>query len=134
MNISKLKKLIPASFTYEYTDPETGETATEDINLELNRMTFGVATSKQFRAAIDDQDSNAIAGFLSETIATWNLDLAGEVFEPSAENILACPADFVVALAESVFSKLNGNPPKANGSDSSLEQAESSLAALTTAS
>lgn len=131
MNISKLKKLIPATFTYEYDDPDTGEQCAEDINLELNRMTFGIATSKQFRAAIDDQDSESIAGFLSATIATWNLDLAGEPFPPSAENILACPADFVVKLADSVFSKLNGNPPKANDSDSSSEQAESSLAAST---
>jgi hypothetical protein len=127
MNIAKLNALIPASF--EYTDAITGET--EQITLQLKRMSFGAASSKSFREAMDNEDTGAMAEMLSNLIGEWNIDANGEVFEPTAENISALPADFVGKLSECVFARLFPNPQNANTSPNGSEPAEKSLAEST---
>lgn len=125
MNISKLKALIPASFEYTYLDAEDTEQK-ETITLALKRMSFTTTASKTFREAMENEDTNAISNLLSKLIDSWNMDLDGAEFAPSAENIGACPADFVGQLSECVFKRLFPNPTRALPSPNGSEQTENS--------
>lgn len=125
MNISKLKALIPASFEYTYLDAENNEQK-ETITLALKRMSFTTTASKTFREAMENEDTNAISNLLSKLIDSWNMDLDGAEFAPSAENIGACPADFVGQLSECVFKRLFPNPQRALPSPNGSEQTENS--------
>lgn len=127
MNIASLQALIPASF--EYTDAITAETAT--INLQLKRMSFKATASKQFREAMDNEDTDAISKLLADLIAEWDITLGDDPFTPSAENIAACPAEFVGKLAECVFARLFPNQTRAANSPDGSEQAENTASATT---
>lgn len=120
MNIAKLKELIPADFEYKYLDADNVEQV-EQITLSLKRMSFSVSTSKAFREAMENEDSAAISDILTGLIADWNIDANGEPFAPTAENISACPADFVGKLAECVFKRLFANPQTPLPSESGSE-------------
>lgn len=133
MNIAKLQELIPASFEYKYTDATEIE-QTETITLGLRRMKFSSTASNTFRKAIDDQDHTGISVLLAELISEWNMDANGEPFEPTVENIGACPADFVGQLAECAFKRLFPNPPSPAASPNGLEPKASSTAGSMTAS
>lgn len=133
MNIQKLKALIPAAFDYAYVDAN-GETRTEPITLELNRMSFGVSSSIVFREAMEnvDKDARPIAELLSSLIAVWNLfedDDEKVRLAVNADSIAALPTDFVGQLAECVFAKLFANPQSAAASDNTSEPQASSTAA-----
>ena len=129
MNIAKLTALIPESFEWTYTDAE-GSEQTETIALQLKRMSFGLSASKTFRKALDEQDNAAIADMLAGLIAEWDLDLNGEPFPPTAENIVELPVEFVAALAEKSFTRLFPNPPKAENSDGLSAQTTSSKSTM----
>ncbi len=127
MNIAKLNAPIIEQF--EYTDALTGETDT--IEVQFKRMSFGISASKAFRQAIDEQDSDAISEMLAQLLSSWNLDANGEAFPPTAENIRACPVEFISQLSEQVFKRLFPNPPSAEKSPDGSAQKESTTDAAT---
>ena len=127
MNVSKLTESIPASFDYTYKDAADVEQV-ETITLELKRMSFNTATSNAFRQAMENEDTASICEITSQLVGGWNIDMNGEPFPPTVENIGALPADFVGELAKCVFQRLFPNPPKADSSDNGSELAASSTA------
>lgn len=126
MNIANLTALIPASFDYVYIDAAEAE-QTEKIELQLKRVSFGVSTSKAFKAAIENEDSEAMAEILSGLIESWNMDMNGEPFPPTAENLNLLPVEFVAQAAACAFERLFPNTTRAlnspNGSGPKENQA-----------
>lgn len=131
MNITKYTALLPLSF--DWTTTVDGADVTETLSVEINRLSFGLGTSKELRKGLDEQDGDAIAGLLASLIASWNLDADGEPFPPTADNIKLLPMDFAAVLAEKVLATLSPNPQTANDSDNGSAPAESSSAASKTA-
>jgi hypothetical protein len=133
MNIAPIKALIPATFEYVYVDPD-GATQTEQIELQLKRMSFDLATSEKFREAVENAKTNPgpVVGIVVGLIGSWNIDFNGEVFPPTAENIGALPPDFVGELAKAIFEVVVPNPQKAETLPNGSVPADESTIAATT--
>jgi hypothetical protein len=124
MNIAELQQLIPAEFEYEYLTP-SGEQKTEIIKVGLKRVSFKIGAQKIFSEAMAklNQDPMPLAELLAELVGEWSLDMNGEAFPPSLDNICAAPMDFVGSLAQCAMEKLFANPTKAADSPNGSEPA-----------
>lgn len=109
MNIAKLTKgTIAVKTEYKYTD-EDGKELTEVINSVVRRGSVSLKINDDLMST----DGGRTAKALSEIIESWDIDVEGTPYPPTAENIYLIHEPLLLKIGRDVVNAVNGNPTKA---------------------
>lgn len=108
MNIAKTKKgtqLITTIYTFK---DENEAEQTDTIQSWVKRGAFSLKIQDELRSGDGARMSHALAKILDR----WDIDLDGEPFPPTQENIYEMDDKLLAKISIDILSAISGNPTK----------------------